>query len=257
MSYKVLYVEDDFQLQALMRAMFHQTDYQLLEADDADTGYQAVLEHMPNLILMDINLPGGSGVEVIRRIKQEPSIAQIPVIAITADDSRENREQCFAAGCVTVLLKPVPRLLLLDTIRKYLENGTQNAAVTTAQQEADKRKKVLVVDDHEDLRIIFSRAFNRHHFDVSDVGNGSDALRYMRDNLPDVVILDINMPGLSGYDVLAVIRNDERLKDTKVILVTGNTLASEDPQSQEADLLLIKPVDISRLFEFAKQMMTS
>lgn len=262
MSYKVLYVDDDQQLHTLFRAMFNMTEYQLFIAGDGETGLEIAAAEKPDIILMDINMPEMNGVEVVRQLKGTPDLADIPVIAITADDSRENRERCYAAGVANMVFKPVSRFTLLDTVRKYIDarKGAAPGSPTStlpSQPTNDGRKKVLVVDDNEDLRTIFGRVFDKHHFDVYAAADGYIAIDYMKETHPDVVILDINMPGISGFDVLNFIRGDEHLKNAKVIVVTGNTMAPNDPQAEMADLLLLKPVDIAELFGFAKRMMVS
>ncbi len=115
-------------------------------------------------------------------------------------------------------------------------------------------KKVLVVDDNPDLRAIFARTFDRRHFLVEVAVDGVDAIEHLKTELPDVLILDLNMPRLSGFDVLRYVRENQRTKDVKVIIVTGNCIAMQAPEVEFADLLLIKPVSIVDLMTFAQRL---
>jgi len=256
MAFKILYVEDEEMNKALMREVFKSSSYQLIEAHDGQSGYDAALRSQPDLILMDIGLPDMEGTEVVLKLKQTPSVAHIPVIALTADSSREKKDRCLEVGCASILLKPISRFTLLETIRKYAE--PQSVAPVPTQRVIDPeqptRKKVLVVDDNEDLRLIFTRIFERLNFEVHSVSDGFKAIETLNQTQPDVVILDVNMPGLSGFDVLSHIRGDDQLHDTKVIMVTGDSMVSTDPMTRQADLVLLKPVDIHELMYFAKRL---
>ena len=115
-------------------------------------------------------------------------------------------------------------------------------------------KTVLIAEDNPDLRDIFSRTFDKRHFNVRVAEDGQAAIDSLMEEIPDVVVLDINMPKLSGFDVLSHIRRHKETKDVKVIVVTGNALAMQDQKAQFADLFLVKPVSISDLISFTKRL---
>jgi chemosensory pili system protein ChpA (sensor histidine kinase/response regulator) len=118
-------------------------------------------------------------------------------------------------------------------------------------------KKVLIVDDNPDLRAIFARTFDRRHFLVEVAVDGVDAIERLQTELPDVLILDVNMPRLSGFDVLRYVRQNQKTKDIKVVVVTGNCMAIQAPEAEYADLLLVKPVDITELVTLAQRLIPS
>lgn len=115
-------------------------------------------------------------------------------------------------------------------------------------------KKVLIAEDNPDLRFIFARTFDHQHFSVRIAVDGVDALESLQTELPDVVILDINMPRVSGFEVLRYLREHQQTKDIKVVVVTGNTMAMQAPEVEYADLLLIKPVNIADLITLAQRL---
>jgi len=255
MAFKILYVEDEDQNRALIREVFKATDYDLIEAHDGQSGYDTALSERPDLILLDIGLPDIDGVEVFERIHQTPALNHIPVIALTADDSRENKERCAAAGFTNVLFKPISRFILLDTIRRHIESGGKPTRASHPKTgPLVSHKLVLIADDNEELGSILGRAFNSEYFDVRLVTNGVKAMNYLQHSRPAVVILDIHMPEISGFEVLSHIRSEDNLKETKVILITGSITAANDPRAKQADMVLLKPVDLNLLFSFAKQM---
>ncbi len=120
MAHRVLYVEDNFQNKRLGRKILQAKGYDVLEADDGLTGVEMAREHVPDLILMDISLPGIDGVEATQRIKAYDKTTKIPIVALTANAMRGDRERFIAAGCDDYLPKPISTRELLDMIKKHL-----------------------------------------------------------------------------------------------------------------------------------------
>lgn len=112
-------------------------------------------------------------------------------------------------------------------------------------------KTVLVADDNEDLRKIFVRAFDSTLFEVHQAKDGAEALQYIQKIIFDIIILDIDMPKLSGLEVLKYLKDNHY--HSKVILVTGNSMMADVPQADDADLVLVKPVSIKELVTFASR----
>lgn len=104
----------------------------------------------------------------------------------------------------------------------------------------------LVIEDHVDSAIIFSEAVRRAGFDVETIRDGEAALERLATTEPDVVILDLNLPRISGVDILQQIRSDPRLVKTRVVVVTAHDELINSVQDQ-ADLVLVKPVAFSQI----------
>lgn len=112
-------------------------------------------------------------------------------------------------------------------------------------------KTVLVADDNEDLRHIFVRAFDGNLFDVHQAKDGAEALRHIQQITPDIIILDIDMPRVTGLEVLKYLKDNHY--HSKVILVTGNSMMADVPQAADADLVLVKPISIKELVTFVSR----
>jgi two-component system cell cycle response regulator DivK len=121
MTYRILYVEDNFQNKRLVRKILMARGFDVLEAEDGLTGVEIATKELPDLILMDISLPGIDGVEATRRIKAYDDTAHIPVIALTANAMRGDRERFIAAGCNDYLPKPISTNDLVDMVNRYLD----------------------------------------------------------------------------------------------------------------------------------------
>ncbi len=120
-AHRILYVEDNFQNKRLVRKILTARGFDVLEADDGLTGVEVATKETPDLILMDISLPGIDGVEATQRIKAQTSTTKIPIVALTANAMRGDRERFIAAGCDDYLPKPISTAELLDMIHKYLD----------------------------------------------------------------------------------------------------------------------------------------
>lgn len=123
---RVLYVEDNAQNMRLVRKILKHAGHEVLEAETGLAGLSVVQNECPDLILMDINLPDVDGLEVTARIRQNPSVAHIPIVALTANAMVGDREKALEAGCDGYLPKPVSRAELVQTVEDYLNSNAQN-----------------------------------------------------------------------------------------------------------------------------------
>lgn len=117
---RILCVEDNPQNMRLVRKILTKQGYEVIEAEDGLNGVAMAQNGHPDLILMDVNLPDIDGLEATARLKGNPSLAAIPVIALTANAMVGDREKALQAGCDGYLPKPVSRADLLETVGSYV-----------------------------------------------------------------------------------------------------------------------------------------
>ena len=117
----VLIVEDNDKNLKLVRDVLQAKGYATLEAGSAEEGLRLARERMPGLILMDIHLPGMSGIDALKALRGEAATAAIPVIAITASVMQESLREVMAAGFEALIEKPIDVLGFLDKVRRVLE----------------------------------------------------------------------------------------------------------------------------------------
>ena len=117
---RILYVEDNAQNMRLVRKILKHAGHEVLEAIDGISGVNTAIRELPDLILMDVNLPDIDGLEATQRIKDCPETAAIPVIALTANAMVGDRERVLQAGCDGYLPKPVSRGELTKTVEEFL-----------------------------------------------------------------------------------------------------------------------------------------
>jgi len=120
MSNRILVVEDQEDNRQIIRDMLAATDYEVIEAESGEAALAVVAIKRPHLILMDIQLPGIDGYEVTRRIKTDPALRSIPIIAVTSYALSGEEQKARAAGCDEYVPKPYSPRQLLAKIRQYL-----------------------------------------------------------------------------------------------------------------------------------------
>ncbi|MCB9455921.1 MAG: response regulator [Anaerolineaceae bacterium] len=120
MTAKILYIEDNPQNMRLVRKILRSAGYDVLEATEGLSGVALAAREVPDLILMDVNLPDINGLEATARLKASPQLSWIPVVAVTANAMHGDRENCIAAGCDGYLAKPVMKNELLQTVATFL-----------------------------------------------------------------------------------------------------------------------------------------
>ncbi|HWQ70577.1 MAG TPA: response regulator [Patescibacteria group bacterium] len=116
----ILHVEDNQYNRKIVRDLLSKNNYEIMEAHNGEAALDALARQRPDLILMDIQLPKLSGLEVTRRIRADPSLAQIPVIAITSFALSGDERTAFEAGCSAYIAKPFSPRDLLEMIRRFL-----------------------------------------------------------------------------------------------------------------------------------------
>jgi CheY-like chemotaxis protein len=118
---KILVIEDNALNLKLVRSLLMLEDYEVVEADNAETGIQLAKEQHPDLILMDIQLPGMDGLSATRQLKADPDVNGIPVVALTAYAMLGDEQKAFEAGCVGYISKPLDTKEFSGLISRFLE----------------------------------------------------------------------------------------------------------------------------------------
>ena len=120
---RILVVEDDELNMKLVGDVLKLAHYALLEATDAETGIQLAREQHPDLILMDIHLPGMDGLTATRLIREDKDLRDIPVVALTSYAMEGDEEKAYAAGCAGYLPKPIDTRSFLESVSKFIKTG--------------------------------------------------------------------------------------------------------------------------------------
>ena len=120
----ILYVEDNFENRVLIRRVLESEGYQMTEASTANAAFEQIEKQIPDLILMDINMPDMDGYTLTAKIKEKPEHKSIPVIAVTANVMRGDKERALKSGCDGYIQKPIDIDLLTEQIERYRKRAT-------------------------------------------------------------------------------------------------------------------------------------
>ena len=118
----ILVIEDNPLNMKLVKGLLKIGNYQMLEANDAESGIQLIREHQPDLVLMDIQLPGMDGLAATKILKEDSDLKDIPIVALTSYAMQGDKEKALEAGCSGYIAKPIDTRNFLETLARYLED---------------------------------------------------------------------------------------------------------------------------------------
>ncbi len=253
----ILVIEDDLLNLKLCRSLLQMESFNILVAETAEEGLRIAREEHPDLILMDIQLPGMDGLQATRLIKQNPDLQDIPVIALTAHAMDGDDRKAYAAGCCDYITKPIEVRSFSDTLNQYLQNSTQPASeLSQTPQLSQKsyssklyRKKILIVDDELLNRKLLCGMLADEPYNLTTAANAAEALASIEKQTPDIILLDIMMPVMDGFELTRRLKKSPETKDIPIILITALTEYNDKIKglAAGADEFLNKPVQAEEL----------
>ncbi|MGC9372397.1 MAG: response regulator [Thermovirgaceae bacterium] len=217
----VLIVDDEEAVRSNLSQVLERRGYRTLNAASGEEAIRLAKEHHPDVITLDVVMPDVDGWEVLQRLKSSRETCEIPILVVSVS---EERKRGFALGAVGYLTKPVDPERLFAEIEKLV---------------ARRPKRVLVVDDNPVDRQAFSRALAGKGFTIVEAEGGEDCLEKIPVIAPDLVVLDLMMPDVSGFEVLDRIRRNEKTKTLPVIVVTARDLSAEEKDRLRGSTLAV------------------
>jgi signal transduction histidine kinase/CheY-like chemotaxis protein len=213
----VLVIDDDPLARDLIARTLSSNMLRVEVAENGKEGLRLARTLRPALITLDVLMPEMDGWEVLTTIKTDPNLAHIPVILLTILDDREHG---FTLGATDYLNKPVQRELLLTTVKKYL-----NGAGTSPQA---RDAVILVVEDDEFTREMLRHTLEREQWPVIEAENGRVALMRIVERRPSLILLDLMMPEIDGFQLLTMLQANPFWRQIPVIIVTARDLSPEE-----------------------------
>ncbi|HZG19766.1 MAG TPA: response regulator [Herbaspirillum sp.] len=212
----ILVIEDDPAFAMILRDLAHEMGFQCVVTHSANEGVAAADMYRPSAILMDMNLPDFSGLGVLDQIKRNSKTRHIPVHVVSvADYSQEAMER----GAIGYALKPVQREELIGAIRKLEAKFLQGL------------RHVLVVEDDARQLDSIRQLLAGENINLVGVRTAADALARLRETTFDCMVMDLNLPDLSGYQLLEKMAEQEHVAFPPVIVYTGRSLSAEEEQN--------------------------
>jgi DNA-binding response OmpR family regulator len=223
---KILLIESDVAFgQPIMDALVAD-GYTVRLIKDGNEGLTAIIDTMPHLILLDVTLPGKDGYDILEKKKAEPLLAKIPVFLVSSQGVPINMQRVPEGSVVEFLmaLHSNPKDILEKVNSQF---GYETLPVATETPAPTAKKKLLWVEDDKLIGTILARKFISSDFELFHAQNGEEAMNILKQVTPDGVVLDLLLPGMTGFDILQKIRMEERLKKTPVIILSNLSKPSD------------------------------
>jgi len=208
---RVLVVEDDTNAYDLIASALGSAGYLSIRARHGEEALKLARDASPAAVTLDLVLPGIDGWEVLKRLKSDNDTCDIPVVIISVVD---NRDLGVALGADDYFVKPVDRERLLQRIRDCTSRRP--------------RPCLLLIDDDEAVHTLLDAELGHQGFAFINAFNGEDGLRAARESSPDVIILDLMMPGMSGFEVADSLKDDPTTANIPILVLTSKDLTADD-----------------------------
>ncbi|MBU6388690.1 response regulator [Patescibacteria group bacterium] len=236
---KILIVEDEQVLGELLLSKFKSEGYDAFWEMNGEDGLRKMRELLPNLVLLDLVMPKKDGYEVLDEMRNDEVLKKIPVVIISNSGQPVEIEKILELGAKDYIIKAqFSPEEVLEKVQKYLN---QEVAPKHANKNASGIK-ILVVEDDTFLSSLEVERFKKEGYNVKLASDGTQALKDIEADIPDLMLLDIVMPGMNGFDVLRKVKADPKYKDMMVIVFSnlGQEQEIEECKKLGADDFLVK-----------------
>ncbi|OGG59737.1 hypothetical protein A2765_04070 [Candidatus Kaiserbacteria bacterium RIFCSPHIGHO2_01_FULL_56_24] len=238
MAQKILIIEDDPVLGEVITQKLGHEGYEVTLVQDGAQGLAAIPAVKPDLILLDIILPTMSGYEILEKKHADPAISSIPVIIVSNSGQPVEIKRALALGVCDYLVKAqFDPEEVLSKVRTCLARPRPASAAAPTGAGQLVGKKVMWVEDDVFLNDILAKKLTTEGCTPMNARDGEEALKVLEEDVPDILLLDLVLPGMSGFDVLEKMKHDERLKNIPVLVFSNLGQSSEIEKAKKLGAL--------------------
>lgn len=222
----ILVIDDEVPARELL-ASYLDAEYQIVMAVTGAEALEKAQQLRPDAITLDVLMPGGDGFETLVALRRAPETAKIPIIIVSILDQKHVG---FALGAADYLIKPVRKPELLQSMRRHV------------LPHADDDSAILLVDDDPKALELLSETLRSAGYETQSVTSGARALEVLSAKFVGAVLLDLLMPNMDGFEVIHHIRQEPKLKELPILVMTGKSLTPDeiDLLSRETQALFQK-----------------
>jgi CheY-like chemotaxis protein/nitrogen-specific signal transduction histidine kinase len=209
----VLVIDDDATVRDLLERFLGKEGFNVVSADGGEEGLRLAGELRPDVITLDAMMPGMDGWAVLAALKADPDVSDIPVIMLTMVD---DKNVGYALGAAEYLTKPIERQRLVSLLKKYRHDHSPF--------------NILIVEDDPSSRRTLRQMLEKEGSQVAEAENGRVALEHVARSRPSLILLDLMMPEMDGFEFVADLRSREEWRDIPVVVLTAKKITHEDRQ---------------------------
>ena len=207
MAKKILIIDDD-RLNQKMTRHYLESEYEVLCASSGEAGLELLRSMKVDLVLLDLEMPGMSGLTTLEKLRNNDKARDTKVVILTASGMREDVTEAIRLGAIDFIKKPVFPTELHTRVKKALQ--------------VVRKDRVLVVDDDR-MNLKLAKRMLGVRYDVTCVSSGREALEDLKSYTPDLILLDLHMPDMSGLQVMAKLREMEHVSEVPVVFLTADS----------------------------------
>ncbi len=261
---RILIVDDEPLNVKLLAAMLPPDQYETIKAYDGREALKKIVNEAPDLILLDIMMPGLDGYEVTKTVKNDPETRDIPIILVTALDGTDNKIKGLEAGADEFLNKPVSKTELIarvnsllrlkkyqDQLKTHMQSKNQVATPPSHRsiEEEINLPSILIVEDNDKDAKLIQNYLRGEAYIIKQAKDGEEAISRARQENIDLILLDILLPGMNGFEVCRRLKVMDQTKDIQVVAITSlNDMESKVKGIDlGADDYLVKPINMHEL----------
>ena len=206
----VLVIDDDPEVRLLLARMLNKDGFRVLEAAEGEQGIALARSERPDVITLDVLMPGMDGWGVLAALKNDADLAAIPVVMLSIMDERNLG---YSLGAAEYLTKPIERAQLSAVLAKYRRSDGAS---------------VLVVEDDSATRAVLRRALEKEGWQVREAENGRVGLERVAEQAPALILLDLMMPEMDGFEFIDTLRARQPTGAPPVVVITAKTLSDAE-----------------------------
>ncbi len=243
---QILIIDDDPIVTEELKVLLKQENYDLLFAYTGEKGLEFIKMAKPDLVILDLMMPGMNGFAVLDLLQQDEEIKHIPVIILSAIDLTEEEKSKLPPNVKGILLKgQIDKTQLIKTIRESLYSGISETQLKTKKISSTTLAKILIVEDNLDNLFLLKEALKDTNYIIYTAKNGLQAIEQAQKINPDLIIMDMLMPVMDGYEATQRLRKYHQFKNTPIIGLTARAMRGDREKVLAAgcDDYLSKPVD--------------
>ncbi|MCL2265103.1 MAG: response regulator [Treponema sp.] len=236
---KIIYVDDVKYSLVSVKSRIGER-YDVFPAESAAKLFEYLEYFRPDLILLDVNMPDIDGYEAIKSLKTDERFTDIPVIFLTGNSDRESVVKGLSLGAADYVIKPFNVLKLIGTIEYHLDPNKGKEVYD--EDDTTNKPSVLIVDDVSSMLRAMQYALH-DRYNVSILSKSEDAIDFLRNKTPELILLDYLMPVINGFELIPIIRNLPEHKDTPIIIITteGTPEHVNEAMNLGASDFIVKP----------------
>jgi CheY-like chemotaxis protein len=207
----ILIIDDEPSNHELMRRYLAKEGWTMAFAESGQEGLKLAKKLHPEVICLDILMPSMDCWSVLSALKSDPELEDIPVVILSMTN---DKQMGFTLGASEFLTKPVPRERLVVVMDKYISHRTDHT--------------VLVIEDDATTSEMMAKLLQKEGYNVTQARNGRFALEFVAKEIPELILLDLMMPEMDGFQFVAELRKHEAWSAIPIVVVTAKTITSED-----------------------------